>query len=469
MDLRVKKFLVGFWLLIVVVLIVFAVVFFWPSQSQNPAPGKPPVLPRNRQTCWDGQMIGDGCSAKIASNMLMDQHRPKELSILSRLNDGSKSRKKAEYRAMINTESASPATPLKTKSKIETISFQINRLMTSVEEDSGATVNHAYGVDIVFELYNVDIQSKIKFHALLDTGSFDLIVQTDKSLEENIKNKEDYNDIKANGVWVTGDNCLVPDSVTTISYGGGAVGTETYSAFIVDNDSNAVGLNIKAATTAGMIYNVCGMIPGKYTDQKQYGFMNYLLNGLTNCEKGFVVDLIANVLTVGKVDRQGFALEMLQREDLLNIYTYNIPEDIPFYMSKLATINGIVPDAGQIVYLMFDTGNTFISVSNDYTKNLLLRAMGVKGPDDRTTHSTINIGLQNQAGEKFTLSSRTPLSQEKGASEPYYYIKLNSPYTQDYAKGYGIKINLISVGLTFQLDTAISYDLVERIMYMRKL
>jgi hypothetical protein len=459
MDLHKNKFLVGVWLFVAVVLIVSAVVFFWPSKSQNQIP----VSPGNRQSCWDGTMSGDGCSAKKTSNMYTEQQRPKALSILSRLSDGAKTRKKPVYRAIINAESA----PLKTKSRIETISFQINRLMTSVEEDSGATVNHAYGVDIVLELYNVDTQGKIKFHALLDTGSFDLIVQTDKSLEANIKNKPDYDDMKANGVWVTGDNCLVPDSETTISYGGGAVGTETYSAFIVDDDSNAVGLNIKAATTTGMIYNVCGMIPGNYSDPKQYGFVNYILNGLTNCVRGFVVDLKANVLTVGKVDRQGFALEMLQKDDLRKIYTYNIPEGITFYMCKLASINGIVPDAGQIVYLMFDTGNTFISVSNDYTKNLLLRAMGVKGADDRTTHSTVNIGLQNQAGEKFTLSSKTPLSLEMGASEPYYYIKLNSPFTQDFTKGYGIKINLISVGLTFQLDTAISYDLVDRIMYMR--
>lgn len=427
--------------------------------------------------CWDGTIKGDRCFSKpqqkLSNTNLQNatmEHPDDRLTFGAKLKESKLS--KIFRNILSSTPNVNNINNINFNPVISTLSFPIKILNTQVEEDSGALVKHAYAITINVDLLNVDKNEIETLTCILDTGSLDLVVQTDKSLEANNpansdnpndpQAKENYDEIKANGIWKTGYNCLIPNSNETIKYGQGQVFIEEYNTYLIQ-DNKASGLDVKAVITAGLTYNIAGMLQGSFDQPKRYGFLNYMLDSLNNCKRGFSIDLNTNSekLTIGNIDTDNtVSIPMLNRDILNKIYVF-LPNPMPFYYVQIHDINGVVPELP--VYGLFDCGNTFVGVSNDYTKNLIFNAILNGKAKDKSIHNTVTFGFNNANNEIAKLSSIVPLSLEPGSDGPnsYYYIKLLN-------RDIDSKFNMINIGLTFQLGTKISYDLENQQYLIKK-
>jgi hypothetical protein len=420
-----------------IILVVILIIWLILSKHQNST--LKTILPQS--VCWDGSIKGDRCRPDPTHKSLSD---------------------------------------------FSSITFPITRKPSLIEEDSGNKVSFDYGITIKLELFNPNTKNKkSEINVIVDTGSYDLIVQTSKVLEKltdiyNINtdgNKEeiikqqlaDAKDIRENGFWEYGGSCLIKGKSEYVSYGGGSVSLVYFNSYLL-NGKEPIGLNIQGALDLSQVYeNICGFLPGGEYDDMNYGFINYICDGLSNCKRGFTIDLKKDQLTIGSVDTSGIKIPIIP-EDVLKkkIYVNGLYQSIPFYIIYLDSINGVKPE--QEVFVILDSGTTFMEVSNDYTLQLITKAIGVKNLNDTTTHNKISLSFMSEDNRKATLTSSVPFSLERSgkSNDPFYYINLKCPYSKSslYEHGYGTKQNIIVCGVNFQFDTVIGYDLDERMIYI---
>ena len=275
-----------------ILLVLFGIIFFVNNRYNNST---------KFISCWNGNVTGDRCNTN--KNIPKQDYRYSMRSSMRPL----MKKKYKTYRSYDIDKLKSSNVPIQIGNNIPTLSYKINRLMTTAEEESGAIVTHEEAIVLNINLFNTEMQNTIKFNVILDTGSFDLIVQSDKSLQDSITNKQsndDIQNIKSNGIWITGFNCLIPNSTDIIKFGSGDVTIDVYNSYFVDDKNQAIGLNIILAQ-AGMFVA---------SSEFKYRPYEYIFTRILNNDN---IDLYIKNLIIPTLNVKRYLSDFIRDDDII--------------------------------------------------------------------------------------------------------------------------------------------------------